>query len=156
MTTPHEETLPLVNEPEDENSFSRSRQVEDMQTHITDGQALANFIAWRLLKFKRFLWFQIITNETYWEMADAPIKAQKPRDFYSPITPLKVPITSHYVPFKKLPIFTMIPLPGQNTPKNPPLPCLAFEPSQKKRTTPLKGGMALLIGIFSPPKSHFS
>lgn len=37
MTTPHEETLPLVTEPEDENSLSRSRQVEDMQKHITDG-----------------------------------------------------------------------------------------------------------------------
>ncbi len=46
-------------------------QVSELQKHLTDGHALANFISWRLLKFRKILWFHLVPTPTYSEMADA-------------------------------------------------------------------------------------
>lgn len=46
-------------------------QGQELQKHITDGHALANYISWRLLKFRKILWFHLVPHDIYGEMADA-------------------------------------------------------------------------------------
>lgn len=66
-------------------------QPETTTEEITDGHALANFISWRLLKFRKILWFHIIPHETYVEMADACMA------FFASQRPQKAaPLPIHY------------------------------------------------------------